>query len=133
MYFLFPRHNKLKAELAAMTWKVKWEDITFAAKRVLTKGSSRLSLNRVNIIYYYLINLFLMHSISFPTCRAFLYYNYRLFLIFSHLHMYFHNHCNHMYSDIHCSQPMFTYPFGSAIIISILLLSMLIWNTFTSL
>ncbi|GAB1607356.1 atrial natriuretic peptide receptor 1-like isoform X2 [Argonauta hians] len=41
------RRSKLKAELAAMNWRVKWEDISFRCRnpKTLDKSASRMSLN----------------------------------------------------------------------------------------
>jgi len=44
-----PRRLKLKADLAEINWRVRWEDIMFGAqeKRKLESSGSRLSLARV--------------------------------------------------------------------------------------
>ncbi|GFR01004.1 receptor-type guanylate cyclase gcy-28, partial [Trichonephila clavata] len=46
MSFFIYRHFQLEAELASMTWKIRWEDIVSTKKGVKKRSGSRQSLNR---------------------------------------------------------------------------------------
>ncbi|KAL3231292.1 hypothetical protein MRX96_023340 [Rhipicephalus microplus] len=43
------RHFKLEAELASMTWKIRWEDISSSPPRHFKKFGSRMSLTRASV------------------------------------------------------------------------------------
>ncbi|XP_042913598.1 atrial natriuretic peptide receptor 1 [Parasteatoda tepidariorum] len=49
MSFFIYRHFQLEAELASMTWKIRWEDIVDPKHGMRKRSSSRQSLNRISL------------------------------------------------------------------------------------
>ncbi|XP_054713373.1 atrial natriuretic peptide receptor 1-like [Uloborus diversus] len=49
MSFFIYRHFQLEAELASMTWKIRWEDIVSTKQGMKRRSGSRQSLNRTSI------------------------------------------------------------------------------------
>ena len=49
IFVLCCSHLRLEAELAEMSWRIKWEDVQFQEKRGLKRSNSRMSLTRVRL------------------------------------------------------------------------------------